>query len=108
MEVIGIGTASVSHQANTHAVTANMFRLVVGPSKVTQRQITAHKRGPNRMQKFLSVAMDLSEKGGGGGDDGWLRSLTGRNGVLGSSYAISALKKGVKDGLLAQQWGKGG
>ena len=62
MEVIGIGTAYVSHHANTHASTANIFRLVVaGPlfSNLTHRQIMVHNNGPNRMKKLLSVKRDL-------------------------------------------------
>lgn len=80
-----MGTASVSHHANTHASTANMFRLLTwGPSNLTERQMMAHKRGPERMYKFLNVTMDSREKGEleHGSSIG---SLTGRSGVFGSS-----------------------
>ncbi|KAM2466272.1 hypothetical protein ACFX1W_005269 [Malus domestica] len=62
MEVIGMGTASVSHQANTHTSTANMFRLATGPSSFTQRHIMVHRRGPRRTKKFLSVRIDFKDE----------------------------------------------
>ena len=84
MEVTGIGTASVIHQAKTQARMANMFVLVTGPSSLTKRHTIVLKSGPKRMYKFLSVRMEereerkLSFRCGGS-----LRR--GRSGVLGSS-----------------------
>ena len=84
MEVTGIGTASVIHQAKTQARMANMFVLVTGPSSLTKRHTTVLKSGPKRRYKLLSVNMEereerkLSFRCGG---SPW----RGRSGVLGSS-----------------------
>nr|GMC83680.1 Os08g0503600 [Ipomoea batatas] len=61
MEVTGMGTACVIHQANTHTRTASIFRLVTAagdPSSFTNTQTRPHNRGPNRIQKLLSVKME--------------------------------------------------
>ncbi|KAK3036919.1 hypothetical protein RJ639_030884 [Escallonia herrerae] len=59
MEVTGIGTASVIYHVNTHVRTANMLRLVTGPSNLTNRHITVHNNGPSSMKKLFSVRTDL-------------------------------------------------
>jgi hypothetical protein len=83
MEVTGMGTASVSHQAKTHTRIANMFLLVTGPSSLTKRHTIMHKRGPRRMYKFLSVRMDEREERKLGFR--WIESWMGRSGILRSS-----------------------
>lgn len=79
--MIGIGTASVSHQRNTHERAASMFRLERGPSSSTKKKMSMHANGPEIMCRYLLVRSDFIGKRGlciVGSD-------SGRRGVLGSS-----------------------
>lgn len=86
MEVIGIGTASVSHHVKIQTSTASIFQLLSPlpppPFNLTQRQTMPHSKGPSRMNKLLSVRMDLTELELHVPRIG---SWSGRRGVLGSS-----------------------
>lgn len=81
---MGIGTASVTHQAKIQTSTANMFRLLDCPSSFTQRHITVHNRGPRRTKAVFGVRMDMRVERKL--SDLWItESWSGRSGVLGSS-----------------------
>ena len=90
MEVIAIGTASVSHHKNTHERTASMFLLACFPLRSTKKNMSMHARGPKIMKSVFEVRIDLRvrwELSGGV----WM----GRSGALGSSElgcnALSAI-----------------